>query len=212
MTPASLISRFPSEQEEKHLANQRDIKLMSRIGEGDVNAFQTLVEIHQHSVVGTIAKMLGAPWEAEDLAQQVFLRVWKSAPRYQPNAQFKTWLFTIVRNLVYNETRRRQRKPTVSMEERAENGYQVSADNHSFLPKSILPDEQALQTELEDAVDKAIQRLPEKQKIALVLRRHQEMPYLEIARIMSVSEPAVKSLLFKARTRLKSSLRPFLED
>lgn len=185
---------------------------MSRIGEGDVNAFQTLVEIHQFSVIGTIAKMLGAPWEAEDLAQHVFLRVWNSASRYQPNAKFTTWLFTILRNLVYNETRRRRRKPTVSIEERAESGYQVSADNHSFLPESILPDEQALQTELEEAVDKAIQRLPEKQRIALVLRRHQELPYLEIARIMSVSEPAVKSLLFKARTRLRSSLQPYLED
>jgi RNA polymerase sigma-70 factor (ECF subfamily) len=211
MTPTTLLPRLLSE-EEKLLANQRDIELMSKVGGGDVNAFHSLVEIHQRSVVGTIAKMLGAPWEAEDLAQQVFLRVWKSAPRYQPNAQFTTWLFTIVRNLVYNETRRRRRKPTVSMEERAENGYQLSTDTHSFLPDSILPDEQALQTELEEVIDKAIQRLPEKQKAALILRRHQEMPYAEIAKTMSVSEPAVKALIFKARTRIRSSLRPYLED
>lgn len=211
MTPAISPACLLSESEKKLLANERDVALMARVGQGDVDAFQLLVEIHQHSVVGTISKMLGAPWEAEDLAQQVFLRVWKSAPRYRPDAQFTTWLFTIVRNLVYNETRRRRRKPTVSIEERAENGYQISADTHSFFPDSILPDQQALQTELEEAVDKAIQRLPEKQKAALVLRRHRELPYAEIAKIMSVSEPAVKALIFKARTRIRSSLRPYLE-
>lgn len=97
------------------------------------------------------------------------------------------------------------------MEERAENGYQVSADTHSFFPDSILPDQQALQSEFEAVVEKAIQRLPEKQKAALVLRRHQEMPYSEIAKTMSISKPAVKALIFKARTRLRTSLQPYLE-
>lgn len=211
MTPAISHPPLLPENEEKRLANQRDVALMARVGQGDVDAFQSLVEVHQHAVVGTISRMLGTPWEAEDLAQQVFLRVWKSAPRYQPNAQFTTWLFTIVRNLVYNETRRRRRKPTVSIEERVENGYQISADTHSFFPDSMLPDEQALQTELEEAVEKAIQRLPEKQKAALVLRRHRELPYAEIAKIMSVSEPAVKALIFKARARIRTSLSSYLE-
>ena len=142
MTPVNFPSNLPCAQDEKHRANQRDIELMSRVGRGDVEAFQTLVETHQHIVLGVISKMLGAPWEAEDLAQQVFLRVWKSAPRYKPNAKFTTWLFTIVRNLVFNETRRLRRKPTVSIEERAESGFQVSVEAHSIFPDSPLPDEQ----------------------------------------------------------------------
>jgi len=211
MTPVNFPSNLPCAQDEKHRANQRDIELMSRVGRGDVEAFQTLVETHQHIVLGVISKMLGAPWEAEDLAQQVFLRVWKSAPRYKPNAKFTTWLFTIVRNLVFNETRRLRRKPTVSIEERAESGFQVSVEAHSIFPDSPLPDEQALCLELGEIVDDAIQTLPENQKTAIVLRYHQEMPYAEIAKIMAVSESAVKSTVFRARTRLRSSLQPYLK-
>ncbi|MGH8047718.1 MAG: RNA polymerase sigma factor, partial [Chthoniobacterales bacterium] len=80
---------------------------MMRVRGGDAGAFATLVERHQHRVIGTIARMLGSPDEAEDLAQQVFVRVWKSAARWEPSAKFTTWLLTITRNLVFNEVRRR---------------------------------------------------------------------------------------------------------
>ena len=81
-------------------ANQRSIALMANVAEGDLEAFESLVEMHQHAVVGTVAKMLGNASDAEDIAQQVFIRVWKSAARYKPSAKFTTWLFTITRNLV----------------------------------------------------------------------------------------------------------------
>lgn len=180
---------------------------MIRVSQGDVNAFQTLVEAHQSAVIGTVAKMLGHPGESEDIAQQVFLRVWKSAPRYQPTAQFNTWLFTITRNLVYNETRRRQRRPTVSLEEREHETHKVAED-----VQGASPDDEALQSEFEEAVDRAIHALPKRQRMVVILRRHQEMPYAEIGRIISASEPAVKSLLFRAREHLRSSLRPYLEE
>lgn len=187
-------------------SNEYQVRLMLRVKEGDIDAFEELVEIHQHAVIGTVAKMLGGPIDAEDIAQQVFIRVWKSAPRYTPKAKFTTWLFTITRNLVFNEMRRRQRKPAVSMNQREEE-YHLSTPDES----AQTPGEAALQRELEEAVDAAIQELPEKQRMAVILRRYEDLPYEEIATILQLSLPAVKSLLFRARTQLKESLNRYLE-
>ena len=197
----------PDLQEEKLQANERDIELMKRVGTGDSEAFQLLVEAHQFAVVGAATKMLGSPTEADDIAQKVFLRVWKAAPRYKPTAQFNTWLYTITRNLVYNETRRRRRKPAVSLEELAEETHQVVPDIHA-----ILPDEHAIYSELEEAVDKAIQSLPERQRIAIFLRIRGEVSYKEIGRMISASEAAVKALVFNARTRLRASLQQYFTE
>lgn len=197
----------PDLQEEKLQANERDIELMKRVGTGDSEAFQLLVEAHQFAVVGAATKMLGCPTEADDIAQKVFLRVWKAAPRYKPTAQFNTWLYTITRNLVYNETRRRRRKPAVSIEELAEETQQVLPD-----PCAILPDEHAINSELEEAVDKAMQSLPERQRMAIFLRIRREVSYMEIGNIISASEAAVKQLVFKARVGLRASLQQYFTE
>lgn len=195
------------EEREKQEANEKDVALMLRVKEGDMEAFETLVKIHQSAVIGTVAKMLGGASEAEDIAQQVFIRVWKSAARYKPQAKFTTWLFTITRNLVFNESRRRKRKPTVSVEEREEEYHITVSDQEASSPSDDL-----LHSELEKSVDAAIQELPEKQRMAVVLRRYEELPYDEIARVLSMSVPAVKSLLFRARAQLKESLQKYLEE
>ncbi len=186
--------------------NGRDIALMERVAGGDRQAFEELLHRHQHAVVGTVAKMLGNPSDCEDIAQQVFLRVWKSAPRYKPSAKFTTWLFTITRNMVFNEMRRRQRRPAVSLEEREEQllSFHAASEDPS-------PDDSALHSELEQAVDAAIHRLPEKQRMAVVLRRYQELPYEEIAEVLQLTVPAVKSVLFRARAQLKEDLRQYLD-
>ena len=151
--------------------------------------------------------MLGNPSDAEDIAQQVFVRIWKSAGRYRPQAKFTTWLFTITRNLVFNEMRRRQRKPTVSINEREDDFHIGTPDD-----PAKTPDEAALQHELERAIERAIQDLPEKQRMAVILRRYEEVPYEEIGEVLKLSLPAVKSLLFRARTQLKENLRSYLEQ
>lgn len=194
------------EDEEKRAREERDIDLMLKVREGDIEAFELLVELHQSAVVGTVAKMLGGPNDAEDIAQQVFIRIWKSAKRYEPQAKFTTWMFTITRNLVFNETRRRKRKPTVSVEEREEESHRVVEDEHG-----ISPDAEVLHVELEKAVDDAIAALPEKQRMAVVLRRYEEMPYEDIGKVLEMSVPAVKSLLFRARTQLKETLQKYLD-
>lgn len=198
----------PGPEEQLSQSNEHHVALMLKVkSNGDMAAFEELVEIHQSAVIGTVAKMLGNPAEAEDIAQQVFLRIWKSAGRYEPKAKFTTWMFTITRNLVFNEVRRRKRKPSVSIEEREEETHTVVEDT-----RMPTPGDQVLQLELEKAVDDAIQALPEKQRIGVILRRYEEMPYEEIAKVLGISVPAVKSLLFRARTQLKESLQGYLDS
>ncbi len=185
--------------------NRLSVALMERVRDGDANAFQSLVEIHQSAVIGTVAKMLGSASDAEDIAQQVFVRVWKSACRYQPTAKFTTWLFTITRNLVFNEMRRKKRRQEISIDaHRDENHREIAEDSASR------PDQATLQEELVVKIEEAIRALPEKQRLAVVLRRYEEMPYEEIGRVLNLSLPAVKSLLFRARSQLKELLAEYL--
>jgi RNA polymerase sigma-70 factor (ECF subfamily) len=184
-----------------------DHALMVRIAGGDHHAFKELVERHQNAVIGTVAKMLGSASDAEDISQQVFLRIWRHARRYRPEAKFTTYLFTITRNLVFNETRRRSRKKEVSSDEREENANHLIEDSPERQPDSEL-----LQAELQTAVDKAIAALPEAQRTAVVLRRYEQLPYEDIAVVLGLSVSAVKSLLFRARTTLRESLSGYLES
>jgi RNA polymerase sigma-70 factor (ECF subfamily) len=184
-----------------------NVRLMLRVKEGDVKAFEQLVEMHQRSVIGTVARMLNNLDDAHDVAQQVFVRVWRSAPRYEPSAKFTTWLFTIMRNLVFNEMRRRGRKREVSMEERQEEHHLEPATAERTNPDTIVA-----QSELEAAIDRAIQTLPEKQRLAVLLRRDVDMPYEEICEVLQMSLSAVKSLLFRARNELKEKLKGYLDE
>ena len=184
-----------------------DVALMLRVRDGDLEAFETLVTRHQHSVVGTAAKMLGGAADAEDIGQQVFVRVWKHAARYQPSAKFTTWLMTITRNLVFNELRRRRRSQQVSMD--ADEGETI---RHQYVDEqAVAPSEEMLDSELNEAIDAAIASLPETQRLAIVLRRYEGMPYEEIAEVLKTSVPAVKSILFRARAELKALLKKYLE-
>lgn len=181
-----------------------DFTLMWRIGLRDEAAFEILIERHQARVIGTISKMLGGFEGAEDLGQQVFLRVWNSAPRYQETAKFTTWLLTIVRNLVFNEIRRRQRTESFPME------HSDGTPREFLDPHARTGSEQCGQTELREAVDKAIASLPEAQRMAIILRRYEELPYEEIAVVLKTTVSSVKSLLFRAREDLRLQLASFL--
>jgi len=184
-----------------------DVSLMLRVKSGDMEAFETLVERHQRRIVGTVAKMLGNESEAEDIAQKVFLRVWRSASRYERRAKFTTWLLTITRNLVFNEMRRRQRAKFVPLETDEEDRPQPQFEDTA----AMTPSEAVLREEMQAAIDAAIAALPEPQRLAIVLRRYENMPYEEIAQVLKSSVPAVKSLLFRARQDLKEALKKYLD-
>src|SRR5881394_4211611 len=184
-----------------------DIRLMGLVSAGDDRAFEELVERHQRLIVGTVGRMLGTGSEAEDIAQQVFVRVWKNAKRYEPRAKFTTWLLKITRNLVFNELRRRSRHPQVPLQSESDEEERPLKDE-----QAVAPDASLLEHELQQAIDAAIAALPETQRMAVVLRRYEELSYEEIAEALDQSVSAVKSLLFRARTELRESLKRYLSS
>jgi RNA polymerase sigma-70 factor (ECF subfamily) len=182
-----------------------DVRLMHLVASGDTVAFETLIERHQALIAGTVARMLGSNSDVEDIAQQVFIRVWKSASRYVARAKFTTWLLKITRNLVFNEMRRAKRHPHVPVQIDPEAEELPLRDE-----MTATPDARLLQEELQSKIDSAIGQLPDTQRMALVLRRYQELSYEEIAEVLELSVPAVKSLLFRARTELRERLQDYL--
>ncbi|MEI7773251.1 MAG: sigma-70 family RNA polymerase sigma factor [Verrucomicrobiota bacterium] len=186
----------------------RDLAWMQGIQNGDQEAFRELILEYQSRVAGVIARMAGSSSDAEELTHEVFVRVWRSAHRYQPSAKLSTWLLTIARNLVLNEIRYRQRHPTISRDIVREDG-QYPEDSTPDTT-SVPPDAALLESELQQAIDDALQQLPENQRTALVLQRFEALSYEEIATLLDVSVPAVKSLLFRARTTLRELLKDYL--
>jgi RNA polymerase sigma-70 factor (ECF subfamily) len=186
-----------------------DADLMLRVKRGDEAAFAELVEKYKQPVMNLAWRILRDPNEAEDLAQNVFLQVHKSAQRYEASARFSTWLFTITRNLCLNEIRRRTRHPADSLEAAgAEGGDQPARQFEDH--KTALPTDALLHRELEQKIGQALAELPEIQRTALLLFRKDELSYEEIAKVVGCSLSATKSLIHRGRETLKQKLKPYL--
>ncbi len=186
-----------------------DAALMLRVKQGDRAAFEELVEKHQQPVMNLIYRTLPDAAEAEDLAQNVFVQVFKSAHRYRASAKFSTWLYTIARNLCLNEIRRRSRHPAQSLESAPwENEDQPARQFEDV--KNVSPPDRLLQGELAQKIGQALAELPENQRTAILLFREEEMSYEEIARILRCSLSATKSLIHRGRETLKHKLKPYL--
>jgi RNA polymerase sigma-70 factor (ECF subfamily) len=182
-----------------------DVRLMRLVSRGDTSAFEELIERHKALVAGTVARMLGSNSDVEDIAQQVFIRVWKSARRYVPRAKFTTWLLKITRNLVFNELRRTKRHAHVPLQ--SEPGTEDPPLKDEM---NLAPDASLLEVELQRTIEEAILQLPDAQRLALVLRRYEQLSYEQIAEVLELSVPAVKSVLFRARSELRSRLSKYL--
>jgi RNA polymerase sigma-70 factor (ECF subfamily) len=187
-----------------------DAVLMLRVKRGDRVAFAELVEKYKQPVMNLVYRTLHDETEAEDLAQVVFLQVYKSAKRYESRAKFSTWLFTIARNLCLNEIRRRSRHPADSLEEtHAEHEDQPRQQYED--KGSVPPPEQLLHGELAQKIEEALAGLPENQRTAILLCRQEELSYEEIAKILGCSLSATKSLIHRGRETLKAKLKPYLK-
>ncbi len=187
-----------------------DEELMRLSAAGDEKAFAILVRRHQNLVYGTITKLMGgASPDAEDVAQQVFIRVYKAAPRYIPSAKFTTWLYTICRNCVFTESKKKNRHRGVDLHSRGEDQEESLFEQ---LPDKETPHpaEAFLQKEMQEAIEAAIADLPEQQRVALVLRQYEQLDYEEIAKVMNTTVPSVKSTLFRARDTLREALKNYL--
>lgn len=188
-----------------------DTELMLQVKKGDRDAFRILVERYKGLVVNTIYRAIGDSWEAEDLAQRVFVKIFQAAPRWQPTAKFTTWMFTIVGNTIRNEYRRRSRHNLVSIEERSDFGDEGSGSSWGMEDESVVnPADQAVHRELHDQIQKAINRLPERQRLAVILCRYEGASYEELSKALKISVPAVKGLMHRARLALKDELKKFL--
>jgi len=187
-----------------------DARLMLRVKAGDREAFEELVNKYKHPVMNLIYRALGDATEAEDLAQNVFVQVYKSADRYRVSAKFTTWLFTIARNLCLNEIRRRSRHPAESLD--APHPQYEDQPLHQFEDSSrFSPPAALLHGELEQKIQQALSELPDSQRIAILLCRQEELSYEDIAKTLGCSLSATKSLIHRGRETLKQKLKPYLQ-
>jgi RNA polymerase sigma-70 factor (ECF subfamily) len=183
-----------------------DVALMLRVRDADdAAAFAELVTRYQGRLVGVIHHLLGRAGEADDLAQEVFLRVYRTRKSYHPEAKFATWLFTIANNLALNALRSNRRRPlTLAARDSGPLGVQPAAN------RSPAPGTRLQQEELAGIIRSALENLSERQRMAVVLNKFEEMNYAEIAEVMGLTTKAVKSLLSRARAALRAALQAHL--
>lgn len=179
---------------------------MQASARGSQNAFEEFVARYQSLIRSTIFRMGWRESDVDDLAQEVFIRVWKAAGNYRPTAKCSTWLLTITRNVVFTEGRRRQKAHLLSLD--ADN---VSPDVAALQGREDMEPRAALEgAEVRMAVEHALAELPNNQSLALTLHRYEGLSHEEIARILGTSVPSVKSLIFRARETLREHLKLYL--
>jgi RNA polymerase sigma-70 factor (ECF subfamily) len=187
-----------------------DVRLMLQVRDDEPGSFEGLVERYQYRLVAVMNHLVGNPEEAEDLAQEVFLRVYRARKKYKPRSKFSTWLFTIANNLALNSIRARQRKPVVPLNVR-ESGPLGARPQEQLVPDpGTGPQQKVQKTELAERIREALETLNERQRMAVVLNKFEDMNYAEIAEVMNLTTKAVKSLLSRARMNLRSALTGYV--
>jgi len=186
-----------------------DAEIMLRVRAGDQSAFDYLVQKYRRPLVSFMYRMARNTAAAEDLAQEVFLRVYRSRASYEASAKFTTWLYRIATNLAVNharDTRHERPEVTVSLDEPDE-----ETGTTMEVPDGGLTAEQALvRRERMLAIRRKVEALPEQQRLAVIMHKYQQMDYKQIAEVLKKSESATKSLLFRAYETLREQLKEFV--
>jgi len=186
-----------------------DAEVMLRVKAGDDSAFEYLVQKYRRPMVSFMYRMAHNATVAEDLAQEVFLRVYRSRENYEASAKFTTWLYRIATNLAVNharDTRHERPENIVSIDEPDEDtGLTVDVPD-----TSISAEENIMRRERMAAIREKVQALPERQKTAVIMHKYQQMDYRQIAEVLKLSESATKSLLFRAYETLRVQLKEFV--
>lgn len=190
-----------------------DVQLMLRVKHGDDQAFSELVERYQDRLVSIFANLLGGDSAAaEDLAQEVFLRIYRARNGYQPTAKFSTWVYRIANNLASNSRRTAGRRKEVQLAPADSGPLGMNPQEKVLAEKSaLMPARQLDKSELQRIVIRALESLNERQRLAILLHKFEELSYAEIAEVMEISEEAVKSLLARARDNLRNLLETYVK-
>jgi len=197
---------------ERFTAQDPDVRLMLRVRADDAQAFEELVLRYQTRLVSLLAHLSGRRDQAEDLAQDVFLRVYRARKSYVPGSKFSTWLFTIAHNVSSNaqRTRARRREVNLAANNSADSGANA-IDAAALAASGLMPTRQLDKLELRDIVNIAVAGLSDRQREAVLLNKFEHLSYEQIAEVMGLSPSAVKSLLTRARTNLRDVLEPYLQ-
>lgn len=192
-----------------------DVQLMLRVkhGDGDAIAFEELIHRYQARLLRVLQHIVGSEAVAEDLVQDVFLRVWRARKNYEPTAKFTTWVFHIANNVASNSLRdRKRRKEFQVASANPDNSAILSLDQMAAASTSTMPARKLDHAERAEIVRTAVEALNERQRMALLLCKFEGLSYQEIATAMDLSVQAVKSLLSRARVNLKVLLEPYVEN
>jgi len=186
-----------------------DAEVMLRVKAGDQSAFDYLVQKYRRPLVSFMYRMARNTASAEDLAQEVFLRVYRSRATYEASAKFTTWLYRIATNLAVNharDTRHERPEVTISLDEPDED----TGSTLDVADSTITAEEALVRRERMLAIRSKVEALPERQKMAVVMHKYQQMDYKQIAEVLKLSESATKSLLFRAYQTLREQLKEFV--
>lgn len=190
-----------------------DVRLMLQVRDGDAAAFEELVRRYRDRLLTILEHLVGHREQAEDLAQDVFVRVFKARERYQPEAKFSTWLFTIANNVASNALRSRSRRREVGVPEgNGADSTPLALDQLAKAASGFMPTRALDKAEQAEMVRHAVAGLSERQRMALLLAKFEGMSYQDIAQTMGLSVQAIKSLLSRARVNLKEKLTPYVEQ
>jgi RNA polymerase sigma-70 factor (ECF subfamily) len=178
----------------------------------DAAAFEELVSRYQARLLNVMAHLMGSREQADDLAQEVFLRVFRARKNYKPGAKFTTWLFTIANNVASNARRSKARRREVNMATNEGDTSSMSLEEMAKEASALMPARQFDQGEMAEVVRLAMQTLNERQRMAVLLSKFEGMSYVEIGETMNLSLQATKSLLSRARENLRLILEPYMQD
>lgn len=197
---------------ENYALSDPDVRLMLQVRDGSAGAFEELMLRYQSRLVTVLEHLVGRRGQAEDLAQEVFLRVYRSRERYTPGSRFSTWLFTIANNVALNAKRSKSRRREVNVEPAASGALGGALlEQLAQAASGQMPARQLDKAELQDVVQQAIATLSERQRLAVLLSKFEEMSYVDIGETMGMTPQAIKSLLSRARENLREVLQPYLE-
>ena len=189
-----------------------DVRLMLRAKEGDEGAFEELVLNYQDRLVHIFFHLVGNQETAEDLAQETFLRIYRARHGYVPTAQFSTWLFKIATNLASNSRRTKGRRKEVDINSGDDDSSPRQEEQLLSEKSALMPTRQFDHKEMTQIVQLALGSLNERQRLAVLLHKYEEMSYADIAATMEITEVAVKSLLSRARDALRQKLEDYVKN